>query len=124
MHSPRSIYESAPVPRSDTYCVTNGYDHRSLPFPVHGKSDQVGIFGEQDDDGRIIPARDMSKGPGSLCVTLSCGGTKGVGRKTMRDLPGSLSCCRCLPCGPPCIGGAHAPEPVEIERELLKRAKR
>ena len=55
MHNPwsvyESVYESAPVPDSDAYDVTNGYDHRCLPFPVHGKLDEVGIFGKQHHVG-------------------------------------------------------------------------
>ena len=47
MHSLWSVCESAPVPHSDTCGVTIDNDHRCFPFPVHGKLDEVGVYGEQ-----------------------------------------------------------------------------
>jgi hypothetical protein len=51
MRSSWSVYGSAPVPHADTYRVGNGCDHRCLASPVHGKLDEVGIYGEQHHVG-------------------------------------------------------------------------
>ena len=51
MHSSWSVYESAPVPHSDSRGVTIDNDHLSFPFPVRGRLDKGRIFGEQHDGG-------------------------------------------------------------------------
>jgi hypothetical protein len=51
MHSLWSVFESAPVPRSDSYCVTVGNANRNCSFSVHGRSDDFAVFGEQHDVG-------------------------------------------------------------------------
>lgn len=68
MHSPRSVGESAPVPHSETIGVTNGYVHRCFPFPVQGKSDEFGIYGEQHDVGGYPAADRRHVGARTRCL--------------------------------------------------------
>ncbi len=68
MRSPWSAYESAPVPHSDTWGVTIDNDHRCSPFPVHGKFDEVGIYGEQHDVGGYPAAGRRHVGARTRCL--------------------------------------------------------
>ena len=68
MHSLWSVYESAPVPHSDTCGVTVDNDYWCIPLPVRGKSDDVGLCGEQHDVGGYPAAGRWRVGARNRCL--------------------------------------------------------
>jgi hypothetical protein len=68
MHSPRSVCESAPVPHSNSWGVTIDNDHSSLPLPVYGRLDEVGIYGEQHNVGGYPAASRWRIGEQARCL--------------------------------------------------------
>ena len=68
MNSSWSVYESPPVPHSDSWGVTIDNDHSSLPLPVYGRLDEVGIYGEQHDVGGYPAASRWRIGEQARCL--------------------------------------------------------